>query len=97
MRSINVSPLTASMRIMGTKNKTKVIIINILKRITQFGFIKSLAGVNCKNCKFQQIFIRFLQRIYKVKKKNLQDIYIYIYIYVYTKPVSYINYIIHKG
>lgn len=89
-----MSPLTASIRIMGSKNKTKQkrIIIIILKRITQFGFIKSLAGVNCKNCKFQQICIRFSTENLQGKKK-MYKIYIYtystyIYIYVYTKNQS---------
>lgn len=59
----------------------------MLKRISQFGFIKSLAGVNCKNCNFSAN-MSFLQKMYKVKKN---------YKMFARKTVSYINYIINKG
>lgn len=40
----------------------------VSKESLRFRFVKSLAGVNCKNCKFQQMRNNFF-----VSTENLQD------------------------
>lgn len=79
--------LNCAIKRSGYKNKNRI--GKSLKRITQFGLIKSLAGVNCKNCKFSANF--FLQRMYKVK------IFYKIFTRKQKETVSYINYIINEG
>lgn len=58
-------------------------------RISQLSFRKSLAGVNCKNCKFQQMCNKFFStENLQGKKLNVQD---------NMKTSQYINYIINNG
>lgn len=53
---------------------TKTSGIVSFKRITQFSLIKSLAGVNCRNWKFQQMCISFFStENLQGKKLNVQD------------------------
>lgn len=63
---INHLDLIRTADIISLVTKTNGVVC--FKRITQFSLRKSLAGVNCKNCQFQQMCNNFfLQRIYKVK------------------------------
>lgn len=71
-----------------TKKKTNGLVF--LKRITHFSLIKSLAGVNCRNRKFQQMCNKFCFSTENLqgKKLNVQD---------NMKTCQYINYIINNG
>lgn len=80
--------LNCAIKRSGYKNKNRI--GKSLKRITQFGLIKSLAGVNCKNCKFSANI--------SFSTENVQGKKMYkIFTRKQKETVSYINYIINKG
>lgn len=79
--------LNCAIKKSGYKNKNRK--KKYLKRITQFGLIKSLAGVNCKNCKFSANI--------PFSTENVQGKKMYkIFTRKQKETVSYINYIINE-